>query len=31
MSFRSFRYYAKKYDILLRDRDVEDVVEVEDK
>jgi two-component system response regulator PilR (NtrC family) len=31
MSFRSFRYYAKKYDLLPRDREVEDVVEVEEK
>jgi two-component system response regulator PilR (NtrC family) len=29
MSFRSFRYYAKKYDILPRDAKQEDVVEVE--
>ena len=31
MSFRSFRYYAKKYDLIPRDRDVEDAVEVEEK
>ena len=31
MSFRSFRYYAKKYDLIPRDRDAaEDVVEVEE-
>ena len=29
MSFRSFRYYAKKYDLLPRDSRQEDVVEVE--
>ena len=29
MSFRSFRYYAKKYDLTPRDREPEDVVEVE--
>jgi two-component system response regulator PilR (NtrC family) len=26
MSFRSFRYYAKKYDLIPRDREMEDVV-----
>ena len=31
MSFRSFRYYAKKYDLIPRDREPEDVVEVEEK
>jgi len=32
MSFRSFRYYAKKYELIARDRDGEDaVVEVEEK
>jgi two-component system response regulator PilR (NtrC family) len=31
MSFRSFRYYAKKYDLMPRDREAEDVVEVEEK
>jgi DNA-binding NtrC family response regulator len=31
MSFRSFRYYAKKYDIIARDRETDDVVEVEEK
>jgi two-component system response regulator PilR (NtrC family) len=31
MSFRSFRYYAKKYDLLPRDREAEDVLEVEEK
>ncbi|HKR65022.1 MAG TPA: sigma-54 dependent transcriptional regulator [Thermoanaerobaculia bacterium] len=31
MSFRSFRYYAKKYDLIPRDREAEDVVEVEEK
>ena len=31
MSFRSFRYYAKKYELIARDRDVEEVVEVEEK
>jgi DNA-binding NtrC family response regulator len=30
MSFRSFRYYAKKYDLIPRDREAEDVVEVEE-
>ena len=25
MSFRSFRYYAKKYDLIPRDREAEDV------
>jgi two-component system, NtrC family, response regulator PilR len=29
MSFRSFRYYAKKYDLISRDSKQEDVVEVE--
>ena len=29
MSFRSFRYYAKKYDLIPRDNKQEDVVEVE--
>ncbi|HEX9163765.1 MAG TPA: sigma-54 dependent transcriptional regulator [Thermoanaerobaculia bacterium] len=29
MSFRSFRYYAKKYDLIPRDQKQEDVVEVE--
>jgi two-component system response regulator PilR (NtrC family) len=29
MSFRSFRYYAKKYDLIPRDSKQEDVVEVE--
>jgi two-component system, NtrC family, response regulator PilR len=29
MSFRSFRYYAKKYDLIARDRDAEDAAEVE--
>ena len=29
MSFRSFRYYAKKYDLIPRDNKPEDVVEVE--
>ena len=28
MSFRSFRYYAKKYDLIARDK-TEEVVEVE--
>ena len=28
MSFRSFRYYAKKYDLIPRDREAEDAVEV---
>jgi len=31
MSFRSFRYYAKKYDLIPRDREPEDVLEVEEK
>lgn len=31
MSFRSFRYYAKKYDLISRERDSEDVVELEEK
>jgi DNA-binding NtrC family response regulator len=31
MSFRSFRYYAKKYDLIPRDRETEDVMEVEEK
>jgi DNA-binding NtrC family response regulator len=31
MSFRSFRYYAKKYDIISREREAEEVVEVEEK
>ena len=31
MSFRSFRYYAKKYELIARDRDESDVVEVEEK
>jgi len=31
MSFRSFRYYAKKYDLIPRDRETEDVAEVEEK
>jgi len=26
MSFRSFRYYAKKYDLIPRDRETEDVM-----
>ena len=29
MSFRSFRYYAKKYDLIPRDSKQEDVVEVD--
>jgi two-component system response regulator PilR (NtrC family) len=28
MSFRSFRYYAKKYGLIIRDRDTDDVAEV---
>ena len=31
MSFRSFRYYAKKYELIPRERETEDVVEVEEK
>jgi two-component system response regulator PilR (NtrC family) len=31
MSFRSFRYYAKKYDLIARDRDTEEVAELEEK
>jgi two-component system, NtrC family, response regulator PilR len=31
MSFRSFRYYAKKYELIAREREADDVVEVEDK
>ncbi len=31
MSFRSFRYYAKKYDLIARERESEDVVEVEER
>jgi two-component system response regulator PilR (NtrC family) len=31
MSFRSFRYYAKKYDLIAREREAEEVVEVEEK
>jgi two-component system, NtrC family, response regulator PilR len=31
MSFRSFRYYAKKYDLIARDRDAEEVAELEEK
>jgi DNA-binding NtrC family response regulator len=31
MSFRSFRYYAKKYDLIARERDSEEVVELEEK
>jgi two-component system response regulator PilR (NtrC family) len=31
MSFRSFRYYAKKYDLIPREREADDVVEVEQK
>ena len=30
MSFRSFRYYAKKYDLIPRDAKQEEVVEVEE-
>jgi len=31
MSFRSFRYYAKKYDIIAREREAEEVVELEER
>jgi two-component system, NtrC family, response regulator PilR len=31
MSFRSFRYYAKKYELIARDRDTEEVAELEEK
>jgi hypothetical protein len=31
MSFRSFRYYAKKYDLIARDRDGDDTLEDEEK
>ncbi|MDQ3283395.1 MAG: sigma-54 dependent transcriptional regulator, partial [Acidobacteriota bacterium] len=31
MSFRSFRYYAKKYELIARDREADEVVEVEEK
>jgi two-component system response regulator PilR (NtrC family) len=31
MSFRSFRYYAKKYELIARDRDSEEAVELEEK
>ena len=31
MSFRSFRYYAKKYDLIPRDRESEEVAQVENK
>ncbi|HVG24655.1 MAG TPA: sigma-54 dependent transcriptional regulator [Thermoanaerobaculia bacterium] len=31
MSFRSFRYYAKKYGLIARDRDAEEVAELEEK
>jgi two-component system response regulator PilR (NtrC family) len=31
MSFRSFRYYAKKYELIARDRDTDEVVELEEK
>ena len=31
MSFRSFRYYAKKYDLIARDRETEEVAELEEK
>lgn len=31
MSFRSFRYYAKKYDLIPREREAEEIVEVEEK
>jgi two-component system response regulator PilR (NtrC family) len=31
MSFRSFRYYAKKYELIARDRDTEELVELEEK
>jgi two-component system, NtrC family, response regulator PilR len=31
MSFRSFRYYAKKYELIARDRDEAEVAEVEEK
>jgi two-component system, NtrC family, response regulator PilR len=31
MSFRSFRYYAKKYDLIPRDREAEEMVEAEEK
>jgi DNA-binding NtrC family response regulator len=31
MSFRSFRYYAKKYDLIARERESDEVVEVEEK
>jgi two-component system response regulator PilR (NtrC family) len=31
MSFRSFRYYAKKYDLIPRERESEEVAEVEEK
>jgi DNA-binding NtrC family response regulator len=30
MSFRSFRYYAKKYDLIARDRESEEVAELEE-
>jgi two-component system, NtrC family, response regulator PilR len=31
MSFRSFRYYAKKYDLIARDREADELVEMEEK
>ena len=31
MSFRSFRYYAKKYDLIARERETEEVVELEER
>jgi two-component system, NtrC family, response regulator PilR len=31
MSFRSFRYYAKKYELIARDRDTDEVAELEEK
>ena len=31
MSFRSFRYYAKKYDLIPRDREAEEMMETEEK
>jgi two-component system, NtrC family, response regulator PilR len=31
MSFRSFRYYAKKYDLIPRERETEEVAELEEK
>jgi hypothetical protein len=31
MSFRSFRYYAKKYELIPREREADDLAEVDEK